>query len=111
MLRAKPKIISPPRLLTSCSALPPEGAVRLWPGKAGSTAPLEWIGSAAAGSNLFASRGRGTGFARPQAQRPTEGASLQPKCPHRRPGARISRCIDGPHAPVGSAGCQRHRVL
>ena len=33
MLRAKPKIISPPRLLTSCSALPPEGAVRLWPGK------------------------------------------------------------------------------
>jgi hypothetical protein len=44
MLRAKPNIIAPPRLLTSCIALPPEGAARLWPGEAGSTAPLAWIG-------------------------------------------------------------------
>ena len=28
-----------PTLVTSCTALPPEGALRLWPGKAGSTAP------------------------------------------------------------------------
>ena len=28
----------PPRSLTACSSLPPEGALRLWPGKAGSTA-------------------------------------------------------------------------
>ena len=46
MLRVKPKIISPPRSPTSCGSLPPEGAGRLWPGKAGSTAPLEWIGCA-----------------------------------------------------------------
>ena len=28
-----------PTLVTSCIALPPEGALRLWPGKAGFTAP------------------------------------------------------------------------
>jgi len=28
----------PPRSRTSCRSLPPEGAARLWPGKAGSTA-------------------------------------------------------------------------
>ncbi len=31
--------VAPPRSLTSCSFLPPEGALRLWPGEAGSTAP------------------------------------------------------------------------
>ena len=44
MLQAKPKIISPPRSPTSCGSLPPEGAARLWPGEAGSTAQLEGIG-------------------------------------------------------------------
>ena len=28
-----------PTLPTACGSLPPEGALRLWPGKAGSTAP------------------------------------------------------------------------
>jgi hypothetical protein len=53
-----------PTLVTSCTTLPPEGAIRLWPGEAGSTAPLEWIGCAVAGSNLFASRPLG-GVGRP----------------------------------------------
>ncbi len=39
MIEAKPMIIAPPRSCTSCHSLPPEGAVRLWPGGAGSTAP------------------------------------------------------------------------
>jgi hypothetical protein len=31
-----------PTLFTSCNTLPPEGATRLWPGKAGSTAHAGW---------------------------------------------------------------------
>jgi general secretion pathway protein H len=43
--------IVPPRSLTACSSLPPEGALRLRPGKAGSAAPTGEVGqpSAAAG--------------------------------------------------------------
>ena len=43
MLRAKPMIIAP-TLAHFVWLTAPEGAVRLWPGKAGSTAPREWIG-------------------------------------------------------------------
>ena len=72
MLQAKPLIIAPtlphfvwvaaprggrkdkpPRSFASRNSLPPEGAARLWPGEAGSTAPLEWIGCALSPVALF----------------------------------------------------------
>ncbi|OOG40966.1 hypothetical protein B0B52_11455 [Polaromonas sp. A23] len=62
----------------ACNALPPVGAARLRPGKAGSAARTGTGGEMSHAA--VASRGRGSGSAGPQAQRPPRGAGSDTKC-------------------------------
>ena len=84
MMLAKPTIITPrwhysPHAPHGVWSLPPEGALRLRAGKARPTALLKNTSARKSAGASQTSRGRGTGSAGPQAQRPPRGAGSYTK--------------------------------